>query len=56
LSDGKGFAANRDFYLASRTFAEQNPEVIKAVRAETQEVAKWAAANPMKWSRFFHPC
>lgn len=55
LSDGKGFAANRDFYLASRTFAEQNPEVIKAVGAETQEVAKWAAANPDEVVKILSP-
>lgn len=46
LSDAQGLAANRDFYLASGSFAEQNPEIIKAVREETQAVAKWADANP----------
>jgi sulfonate transport system substrate-binding protein len=55
LTDGEGLAANRDFYLASRTFAEQNPEVIKAVREETQAVAQWAAANPNEVVKILSP-
>jgi sulfonate transport system substrate-binding protein len=55
LADGEGLAANRDFYLASRTFAEQNPEVIQAVREETQAVAQWAAANPNEVVKILSP-
>jgi sulfonate transport system substrate-binding protein len=55
LQDGQGLSANRDFYLASRSFAEQNPEIIKAVREETQTVAKWAAANPDEVVKILSP-
>jgi sulfonate transport system substrate-binding protein len=55
LSDAQGLAANRDFYLASGSFAEQNPEIIKAVREETQAVAKWADANPDEVVKILSP-
>lgn len=55
LSDAQGLAANRDFYLASRSFAEQNPAIIKAVREETQAVAKWADANPTEVVKILSP-
>ncbi len=55
LVDGKRLAANRDFYLASRSFAEQNPDIIKAVREETQAVAQWAAANPDEVVKILSP-
>lgn len=55
LRDGQGLAANRDFFLASRSFAEKNPEIIKAVREETQAVAKWADANPAEVVKILSP-
>lgn len=55
LSDAQGLAANRDFYLAFRSFAQQNPAIIKAVREETQEVAKWADANPTEVVKILSP-
>lgn len=55
LADGKGLAANRDFFLASRSFAEKNADIIKAVREETQAVAKWAAANPNEVVKILSP-
>jgi len=38
--------ANRDFYLSTRSFADQNERVIRELRAETQRVAGWASKNP----------
>lgn len=55
LSDAQGLAANRDFYLAVRSFAEQNPDIIKAVREETQVVAKWADGNPDEVVKILSP-
>jgi sulfonate transport system substrate-binding protein len=46
LQDSEGLVANRDFYLASRSFAEQNSQIIEAIAAETQAVATWADENP----------
>jgi sulfonate transport system substrate-binding protein len=55
LKDAQGLAANRDFYLASRSFAEKNADIIQAVREETQAVAKWAAANPTEVVKILSP-
>lgn len=55
LADGKGLASNRDFFLASRSFVEKNADIIKAVREETQAVAKWAAANPNEVVKILSP-
>jgi sulfonate transport system substrate-binding protein len=46
IRDSEGLAANRDFYLATNSFAAENADVIEAIAAETQSVAEWAEANP----------
>ncbi|MGG6295076.1 sulfonate ABC transporter substrate-binding protein [Leptolyngbya sp. AN02str] len=46
LRDSEGLVANRDFYLASTSFAESGADIIQAIAAETQAVAAWADANP----------
>ncbi|MBF2025659.1 MAG: sulfonate ABC transporter substrate-binding protein [Oscillatoriales cyanobacterium C42_A2020_001] len=46
IRNSSGLVSNRDFYLSSRSFADQNPAVIRALRAETQKVAAWASKNP----------
>lgn len=46
LRDSNGLVTNRDFYLSSQRFAQQNPAILDAIREETQAVAAWADANP----------
>lgn len=46
IRDSEGLAANRDFYLATSSFAAENADVIEAIATETQSVAEWAKANP----------
>jgi sulfonate transport system substrate-binding protein len=46
IRDNEGLAANRDFYLATNSFAAENADVIEAIATETQSVAEWAEANP----------
>lgn len=46
IRDSKGLVTNRDFYLASKTFAESGADIIQVIKAETQEVAAWADENP----------
>jgi sulfonate transport system substrate-binding protein len=55
IRDSKGLVANRDFYLASKTFADKNPKIIEAIREETQEVAAWAKKNPEDVAEFLSP-
>lgn len=45
LADGKGIVANHQFYLASRSYARQNPQVVQAVIEELGRLDAWAARN-----------
>jgi sulfonate transport system substrate-binding protein len=38
--------ANHQFYLANRTFAKNNPAIIKAILAEIESVSAWAQRDP----------
>lgn len=55
LRDSEGLVANRDFYLAKKTFVEPNAAIIDAIRAETQAVAAWADANPTQVAELLAP-
>ncbi|MEB0043612.1 sulfonate ABC transporter substrate-binding protein [Pseudomonas sp. MH10] len=46
LRDGQGIVDNHQFYLATKPYAEQHPEVIKALVEEIRAVGKWSQANP----------
>ncbi|MEB0091826.1 sulfonate ABC transporter substrate-binding protein [Pseudomonas sp. CCI1.2] len=46
LRDGKGIVDNHQFYLATKPYAEQHPEVIKALVEEIRAVGEWSQANP----------
>lgn len=46
LADGKGLVANYQFYLASRTYAEKNPEILRIVLDEVAKVDEWGRSNP----------
>lgn len=45
LKDGEGLAANRQFYLASKSFTEQHPDRVKTIIEETQKVNEWTQGN-----------
>jgi len=55
VKDSKGLAANRDFYLAYKSFAQPNVKIIEAIREETQAVATWADANPAEVVKILAP-
>jgi sulfonate transport system substrate-binding protein len=55
LRDGEGLVANREFYLASRDFASQNPEVVEALLAEIQVVDQWSVENPTELAELLSP-
>ncbi|KEF42753.1 MAG: sulfonate ABC transporter substrate-binding protein [Cyanobium sp. CACIAM 14] len=55
LRTSEGLVTNRDFYLATRSFARENPEVIRALRKETQLVSNWANRNDDQVVGFFAP-
>lgn len=45
LVDGKGLVSNHQFYLATRAYAEQHPEVIEALVEEIRAIGEWVKAN-----------
>ncbi|MGL6343715.1 MAG: sulfonate ABC transporter substrate-binding protein, partial [Waterburya sp.] len=55
LVNGEGLATFREFYIASRSFAQENPDLIKQIIAEAQVVGDWAIANPQKVAQLLAP-
>jgi len=55
LIDGTGIVNNPTFYLASRSFAEQQPDLIKIVLQEVQKIDDWANTNPREVAEFLAP-
>lgn len=45
LVDGTGLVSNHQFYLATRPYAEQHPEVIEALVEEIRAIGEWVKAN-----------
>ncbi len=45
LVDGKGLVANHQFYLASRPYAQANPETVRIVIEELAKVDDWGRQN-----------
>lgn len=45
LKNGEGLVANRQFYLAAKSFSEQYPDRVKAILEETEAVNSWTKGN-----------
>lgn len=45
IADGTALVKNHQFYLADRTFAENNPDVIKTVIQELNATTQWVASH-----------
>lgn len=45
LRDGSGLVDNHQFYLATRTYAEKNPQVVGALVEEIRGVGEWVKGN-----------
>ena len=55
LKDGEGLVANREFYLATKTFAEQQPDRLKAILEEIQKIDDWAVSQPTEVAKLLSP-
>lgn len=55
LKDGSELVNNHQFYLASRPYAEQNPQVITAIIEEIQKVGAWPKNNPEEVAELVAP-
>jgi sulfonate transport system substrate-binding protein len=45
LRDGTGLVDNHQFYLATRTYAEKNPQVISVLVDEVRSIGEWVKGN-----------
>jgi sulfonate transport system substrate-binding protein len=45
LRDGSGLVSNRQFYVASRSLADDDPELVQTVLAEFDAADRWAATH-----------
>lgn len=55
LRDGKGIVDNHQFYLATKPYAQANPQVITALVEELRAVGEWSKANPEDVTRQVAP-
>ncbi|UTY59071.1 sulfonate ABC transporter substrate-binding protein [Massilia sp. erpn] len=45
LADGRGIVSNHQFYLASRSYAQKNPEIVGIIIDELAAVDEWGKRN-----------
>lgn len=55
LADGKGAVDNHQFYLSSRKFAEQHPDIIHILLEEIAKIDQWGQKNPHAVAQFLAP-
>ncbi len=55
LADGTGLVKNREFFLASRKFAKENPKVLDVIYQELQKTEDWVKGNPKEAAKFLAP-
>jgi sulfonate transport system substrate-binding protein len=55
LTDGKHLVANREFFLASQTFAKQHADLLPVWLEELKKVDEWAKQDPHGVASFLAP-
>jgi sulfonate transport system substrate-binding protein len=55
LQDARGLAPNREFQLASRKLADQQPDVVRAILSEVDRVDRWASSHQPEAARILAP-
>lgn len=55
LVDAEGVAANREFFLADRRFAEAHPEILLAVRDAVTRCGTWVSTKPEEVVHYLAP-
>ena len=55
LQDAEGIAANREFFLADRRFAQAHPEILLAVRDAANRSATWVTTKPEEVVHYLAP-
>ncbi|WP_242063515.1 aliphatic sulfonate ABC transporter substrate-binding protein [Nostoc sp. FACHB-892] len=55
LRDGKNITTQGGYWLGSRTFVKENPELVKAILEEINNIGKWAESNPREVAELISP-
>ncbi|MGI0491408.1 sulfonate ABC transporter substrate-binding protein [Alkalinema pantanalense CENA528] len=55
IVDATGLAPNKGYYLASQSFIDKHPEVLKTVLDEVRKRSDWAKSNPTEVTKFLAP-
>ena len=55
LRDAKGIATQGGFYMASRNFASENPELVRLILEEIDNLGQWAEANTQEVAKILAP-
>ncbi|NMN60674.1 sulfonate transport system substrate-binding protein [Xanthobacter sp. SG618] len=55
LADGTGIVSNYQFYLSTRSFVDQAPQVVDVLLKGVAEVGAWVKANPKAAAAEFSP-
>ncbi len=55
LRNAKGIATQGGFYMGSRNFVSENPELVRLILESIDNVGKWAAANPNQVAQLVAP-
>ncbi|MDR5671078.1 aliphatic sulfonate ABC transporter substrate-binding protein, partial [Burkholderia cenocepacia] len=55
LSDYTGLAATNNFYEATRSFAQQHPDVVGAILKQARETGQWVNAHPADTAALLAP-
>lgn len=55
IANAKDLAANREFFLSSRSFADKNADVLTIIYEEVKKTEKWVSENPQKAAEFLSP-
>ncbi|QFS49958.1 ssuA, sulfonate transport system substrate-binding protein [Nostoc sphaeroides CCNUC1] len=55
LRDGKNITTQGGYWLGSRTFVKDNPELVKAILEEINNIGKWAETNPREVAELISP-
>jgi sulfonate transport system substrate-binding protein len=52
LTDGEGIVANREFFFATRKFAEAYPDILSTLRESIDRAGEWARNKPEEVAEF----
>ena len=55
IVNGSGIVSNHQFFLATRTFAQQHADVVKVIIEELHAVDKWGEKNPAEVAKVLGP-